>query len=338
MKKNLLYIGNKLSGHGMTVTSIETLGVLLEAEGFKLTYASSKKNKTLRLIDMLRQTIKCRKVVDYVLIDTYSTYNFWYAFFVSQLCRLLQLKYIPKLHGGDLPHRLAKNPRLCRMIFKHAYRNVVPSGYLHEAFKDKGFAELLYIPNTIELHKYPFLKRDSAVTPKLLWVRSFTAIYNPQMALRVFKALKKDFPDCELCMVGPDKDGTLDQIKDMARQLDLKVRFTGKLSKAEWIALSVEYNIFINTSHYDNMPISVIEAIALGLPVVSTNVGGISYLLRDQKTALLVDDNDDQAMTSALRQLIENPGMKAQLVQDAYAMVQEFDWSKVKSKWDEVLI
>jgi glycosyltransferase involved in cell wall biosynthesis len=61
-------------------------------------------------------------------------------------------------------------------------------------------------------------------------------------------------------------------------------------------------------------------------------------LLRDKETALLVDDNDDQAMVSALRQLIENPGMKAQLVQDAYAMVQEFDWSKVKSKWDEVLI
>jgi glycosyltransferase involved in cell wall biosynthesis len=139
-------------------------------------------------------------------------------------------------------------------------------------------------------------------------------------------------------MVGPDKDGTLDQIKDMAKRMDLKVRFTGKLSKAEWIALSVEYNIFINTSHYDNMPISVIEAIALGLPVVSTNVGGISYLLQDKETALLVDDNDDQAMLNALHQLIENPDMRSAVVQDAFAVVQEFDWSKVKSKWDEVLI
>lgn len=338
MKKNLLYIGNKLSEHGMTVTSIETLGVLLEGEGYQLCYASSKKNKTLRLIDMLRQTIRYRKRADYVLIDTYSTYNFWYAFFVSQLCRLLKLKYIPKLHGGDLPHRLAKNPQLCRMIFKHSYCNVAPSGYLLEAFKDKDFADLLYIPNTIELQKYPFKARTDIVAPKLLWVRSFTSIYNPEMALKVFEELKKEFPECELCMVGPDKDGTLSKIKDMAKRRKLNVRFTGKLSKAEWIKLSADFDIFINTSHYDNTPISVIEAIALGLPVVTTNVGGISYLLEDQKTALLVDDNDVTAMVDALRKIITNPKIKESLVDNAYGLVQDFDWKKVKSKWDEVLI
>ena len=208
MKKNLLYIGNKLSEHGLTVTSIETLGILLENEGYNLLYASTKKNKTVRLVDMLLTTLKNRKHIDYVLIDTYSTYNFWYAFLVSQLCRILKLKYIPKLHGGDLPHRLIKNPKLCRMIFKNAYRNVAPSAYLLDAFKNRDFAELIYIPNTIELHKYPFKLRPDTF-PKLLWVRSFTSIYNPEMALKVFYELQKDFPDCELCMVGPDKDGTL---------------------------------------------------------------------------------------------------------------------------------
>jgi glycosyltransferase involved in cell wall biosynthesis len=338
MKKNLLYIGNKLSKHGMTVTSIETLGVLLEGEGYHLCYASSKKNKTLRLIDMLSQTYKCRKKADYVLIDTYSTYNFWYAFFVSQLCRLLKLKYIPKLHGGDLPHRLVKNPQLCNMIFKHSYCNVAPSGYLLEAFRNKDFSKLLYIPNTIELHRYPFKRRETIAAPKLLWVRSFTSIYNPEMALKVFKELKKEFPDCELCIVGPDKDGTLAKVKDMAKRLKLDVRFTGKLSKPEWIALSAEFDIFINTSHYDNTPISVIEALALGLPVVTTNVGGISYLLEHEKNALLVNDNDVNGMVDALRQIITKPEIKERLVDNAYGLVQDFDWKKVKSKWDEVLI
>jgi L-malate glycosyltransferase len=338
MKKSLLYIGNKLSQHGMTVTSIETLGVLLEAEGYKLCYASTKKNKTLRLFDMLRKTIKCRKQVDYVLIDTYSTYNFWYAFFVSQLCRILKLKYIPKLHGGDLPHRLVKNPLLCRMIFGYSYRNVAPSAYLLNAFQDRNFAELLYIPNTIELHKYPFKLRETIAKPKLLWVRSFTSIYNPEMALRVFYELKKEFPDCELCMVGPDKDGTLHKVKEMAEQMKLDVHFTGKLSKAEWVELSSEYDVFINTTHFDNTPVSVIEAIALGLPIVSTNVGGISYLLENEKTALLVDDNDVDAMVTSLRKIINNPELKERLVTNALNLVQDFDWQKVKSKWDDVLI
>jgi glycosyltransferase involved in cell wall biosynthesis len=337
MKKNLLYIGNKLSRHGMTVTSIETLGMLLENEGYNLFYASSKRNKPLRLFDMLYQTIKCRKRVDYVLIDTYSTYNFWYAFSVSQLCRLLKIKYIPKLHGGDLPHRLIKNPRLCRMIFKNAYRNVAPSAYLLNAFKDRGFAEILYIPNTIELQKYPFKTREH-MRPKLLWVRSFTSIYNPEMALKVFHEMKKEFPHSELCMVGPDKDGTLNKVQEMAKQMQLDVTFTGKLSKPEWVRLSAEYDIFINTTHFDNTPVSVIEAIALGLPVVSTNVGGISYLLEDKKTALLVNDNDVNGMVCCLKEIMSNQPLRDGLVNNALALVQAFDWEKVKSKWEEVLI
>lgn len=337
MKKNLLYIGNKLSQHGITVTSIETLGVLLEGEGYNLFYASTKKNKTLRLFDMLYKTFKYRKQVDYVLIDTYSTYNFWYAFSVSQLCRILNLKYIPKLHGGDLPHRLVKNPRMCTMIFKHAYRNVAPSAYLLEAFKDRDFAEILFIPNTIELKNYPFKPRE-CTNPKLLWVRSFTTIYNPEMALKVFYELKKDFPESELCMVGPDKDGTLSKVKEMAKQLALDVHFTGKLSKPEWIRLSSQYNVFINTTHFDNTPVSVIEAIALGLPVISTNVGGISYLLEDKKTALLVADNDVSAMVSSVKEIMKNCELKDGLVNNALSLVQGFDWQKVKRIWEDVLV
>src|SRR5690349_6621558 len=119
--KNLLYIGNKLSGHGNTVTAIEVLGKFLEADGYHLTYASSEKSKIRRFSEMLRKTFALRHQADYVLIDTYSTQNFWYAFAVSQLCRLLKMKYIPILHGGNLPDRLQRNPALCKMIFKNAY-------------------------------------------------------------------------------------------------------------------------------------------------------------------------------------------------------------------------
>lgn len=336
MKSNLLYIGNKLSKHGYTVTSIETLGVLLEKEGYQLVYASSKKSKTIRMFDMIWATIKYRNKVDYVLIDTYSTKNFWYAFFVSQLCRILKMKYLPKLHGGDLPNRILRSPKMCDMIFKNAYRNVAPSLYLLEAFSNRGYAPIQYIPNTIELKNYPFKLRENTA-PKLLWVRSFTSIYNPEMAIMVFQELKKEYPQAELCMVGPDKDGTLLKIKTLAKRKKLNVKFTGKLSKQEWIKLSEGYDVFINTTHFDNTPVSVIEAMALGLPIVSTNVGGITYLLENNKTALLVNDNDMHGMTMAIKDIIQNRDLKQHLVKNAQHLVQEFDWDKVKNKWDEVL-
>jgi glycosyltransferase involved in cell wall biosynthesis len=337
MKKSLLYIGNKLSGHNSTVTSIETLGLLLEKEGYNVYYASSKKNKILRLSEMIFRTIQYRNKVEYVLIDTYSTYNFWYAFIISQLCRFFSLKYIPKLHGGDLPNRLEMNPILSRMIFKYAYINIAPSDYLLEAFKNRGYAHLMCIPNTIEIQNYSFKKRKKC-SPKLLWVRSLSDIYNPEMALKVMFEIKKEFSNAKLCMVGPDKDGSKKKLKKIAKQLDLNVVFTGKLSKNKWIKLSEQYDIFLNTTHYDNTPISVIEAIALGLPVISTNVGGIPYLLEHRKTALLVDDNDVNGMVASIKELIENEDLKDKLVINAFNLVQQFDWDLVKNKWLKILI
>ncbi|HEX9979470.1 MAG TPA: glycosyltransferase family 4 protein [Flavobacterium sp.] len=334
--KNLLYIGNRLARHGFNLTSIETLGPLLEREGFRVRYASAKKNKVFRMVEMLWKTIRYSRDTNYVLIDTYSTYNFWYAVIISQLCRILNLKYIPKLHGGELPRRLQHDPWLCGMIFNHSYVNIAPSGYLHSAFKQAGFVNTIYIPNTIELKNYT-VKQRNRLSAKLLWVRSFSPIYNPEMALHVLEKLKNEFRGAELCMVGPDKNGNLEKTRQLAIELGLDVTFTGKLSKEEWTKLSENYDIFINTTHFDNTPVSVIEAMALGLPVVSTNVGGLPYLLTHRETALLVDDNDAEAMAESIRVLLKDNVLRETLVNNSLDLVRQFDSEKIIFKWFEIL-
>ena len=152
----LLYLGNRLSKHGFNKTTIETLGLQLEQEGFGVYYASNKKSFPFRMLDMMWSVVLYRKQVSYILIDTYSTKAFWYAFFCSQLARLLNIKYIPILHGGDLPNRLKNNPKLCQMVFANAHKNVAPSGYLKKAFESEGFTNVIYIPNSIEIEKYKF--------------------------------------------------------------------------------------------------------------------------------------------------------------------------------------
>lgn len=335
--KSLLYIGNKLSAHGFSVTSIETLGPLLESEGYQLFYASSKKNKVARLLDMLSATIRLRNKAAYVLIDTYSTSNFWYAFFVSQLARIVGVKYITMLRGGDLPKRLAKNPKFSALIFNHAYKNVAPSKYLLEHFQKQGIRNMMYIPNTIEVDKYPFKTRQIE-QPKLLWVRAFATIYNPFMAVEVFRIIKQDFPEASLCMVGPDKDGSLEKTKKLASSYGLDIKFTGKLSKTDWIRLSEGYDLFLNTTHFDNTPISVIEAMALGLPVISTNVGGIPFLLENNKTALLIEDGDVEGMVKAIKTIVINNSLVDDLTQNARIKAESFDWQEVKLLWNEILL
>ena len=319
----------------MNQTTIETLGPLLEQEGYMVVYASSLKNQYARILDMLWHIWQNRHF-DYVLIDTYSTSSFWYAIATSQLCRLLGLKYIPFLHGGNLPQRLESHPVLCGMVFNHSYVNIAPSSYLLEAFRNQGYTNMAYVPNTIDIDCYLNKERKFA-SPKLLWVRSFATIYNPTMAVRVLQQLQKYHPEATLCMVGSDKDGSLVKTQQLARDLGVSVVFAGKLTKQEWATLAQEYDIFINTTHFDNMPVSVIEAMALGLAVVSTNVGGIPFLLEDQKEAILVADNEVSEMVFAIQQLIDDPNLFQELTTNASQKAITFDWEIVKEQWFKIL-
>jgi len=315
-KKKLLYIGNKLSKHGNTTTVIETLGLSLTQEGYQVVYASDKKNQIVRLLDMILVTFLNLSKVDYVIIDTYSTFSFNYALIISQICRLFHKKYIPILHGGNLPNRLVNSKFLSQLVFKNAHVNVAPSSYLMSAYADKGYDNVVFIPNTIEIDKYQFLERTYS-EPKLLWVRSLAQLYNPKMAIEVASKLQSVFPNVQLCMVGPDKENLLQEYQQFAQSLEINVVFTGKLSKEDWVELSKKFNVFINTTHFDNTPVSVIEAMALGLPIVSTNVGGIPFLIENNHEALLVSDNNSEEMYCAVKELIENSDLRNSLVINA---------------------
>ena len=335
--KTLLYIGNKLESKGRSASTIDTLGPLFESEGYKVRYASSRLNIAERFISMIWATLRYGTKSDFVLIDTYSTLNFYYAFFCSQICRVLKFKYIPLLHGGDLPLRLEKSPRMSKMIFHHSYVNIAPSTFLKVKFEEAGFKNIRLIPNNIVLSNFPHLQRDS-ITPKLLWVRAMSEIYNPMMALEVVQLLQKEYPEVSLTMVGPDKENMMPTLLAFAQSEKLNVNFTGKLSREEWSELAQSHSILINTSSFDNMPVSLLEAAALGLFIVSTNVGGIPYLFSNLETAMLSSSNNANQMKNNIVVLLSDAAMQKKLQENAQKFVTQFDWKIVKSKWQEVFI
>lgn len=333
----ILYIGNNIESNTNNTTTLKLLSTLLKSEGYTLKICSSKKNQFIRMLDMLFSILKYRNSIDYILIDTYSTRNFYYAFATSQLSKLFKLKYIPILHGGNLPNRLANSPKMSDLIFKHSYINVAPSNYLKKAFEAKGYSAL-FIPNVLEIKNYNY-KNRTVFRPKLLYVRAFNKLYNPLLAIQVLDNILKDYPKAKLCMVGPDKDGSLDDCMVLAKSLGIAehIEFTGMLSKFEWHKKSKDFDIFINTTNFDNTPVSVMEAMALGLPIVSTNVGGMPYLIDNNKTGFLVNPNDTEAMVDAIKKIIESPGLGNELAQNARKKVEQFDWSTVKNQWNTIL-
>jgi L-malate glycosyltransferase len=333
----ILYLGNNLTLHGNTPSSIETLGKFLGTRYFMIR-SSSKRNQILRWLDMMMTLIRFHRTTTVVLIDTYSSLGFFYALGAAFLCRFFSIPYIPILRGGNLNTRLQNSRTLSRYIFSNARLLIAPSNYLFYSFREAGYSNTKYIPNSIEMISYK-MKERKLITPKLLWVRSFHSIYNPIMAIKVLRNIKLRFPYATLCMVGPDKDGSLLNCSDYAKKSGLheSVIFTGVLTKAAWLALSENYDIFINTTNFDNTPVSVIEAMALGLPVISTSVGGTPFLIMDHENGLLVKVGDHKEMADRIEWLISNPEKALQLARSARKRVEEFDWNSVQHDWFSVL-
>lgn len=325
-----------LSRHGKSPALMETLvpklNELLSVQAF-----SDKKWQLTRLVHMIWMVWIKRKECTLVLIDTFSTRAFWYCYSIANLCRWLNIPYAPILHGGLFEQRLQRTPRVCKTVFLNSAVNISPSLFMKEIFQNYDY-EVLYLPNFLEIENYPFTIRN-IFRPRILWVRAFHEIYNPLMGLKVLELLKVKFPEAILTMVGTDKDGSMLHAKKKAMEFGVleSVNFTGYLSKKDWLNISSDHDFFINTSTADNMPVSVIEGMALGMVVISTNVGGMPFLLQDGVDAYLVNSNDAKSMNEKIISVIENPKLGKQLAESARQKSEGFSWDIVKKKWKETI-
>ena len=271
-----------------------------------------------------------------VLIATYSTAAFYFAVACGHLCKFLKIPYFPCLHGGNLPTRIKKSPRLSRKFFSNSYTNIAVSGYLQQNLLEKGW-KCTVVPNNINIDQYPFYWKN-ACSPRLLWVRSFHTIYNPLLAIRIVKSLIEKYPETRLTMVGPDKDGSLNDCKKLVAELQLQehVSFTGMLARNDWIKLAESHDIFINTTNFDNLPVSVMEAMALGLVVISTDVGGVPYLITNDVNGILVPADNETSFITAIERVINEKQLAEKLRLSARAKAEEFDWNNIKFKWNRL--
>jgi glycosyltransferase involved in cell wall biosynthesis len=281
-----------------------------------------------------------RRRRDYTVarVDVFSGLAFIWAEAACLSIRLTRRPYILSLHGGALPEFAKRWPGRVRRLLASGKAVVAPSRYLAETMK-QYCNDIQVVPNALVLSDFPCRLRGP-IAPRLVWVRSFHRIYNPSLAVRVLAALRVDIPDARLTMVGPDKgDGALEAMCREIVELGLEgaVDVAGAVAHEEITRYLADADIFLNTTGLDNTPVSVIEALASGLCVVTTNVGGISYLLENEKDALLVPPSDARAMAEAVRRLFVEPGLAATLSRNGRLKAEKFDWSHILPEWESLI-
>jgi glycosyltransferase involved in cell wall biosynthesis len=333
-----LVIGNFLSSSALNECVCEELSRRLVSRGWPVVTASNRLSKPARLADMVGTCWRARERYGVAWVDVFSGAAFCWAEAVCWTLRRARKPYVLMLRGGSLPEFAERWPGRVRSLLGSASSVLVPSRFLLERMAPYH-SKLRLIPNALHVGSYPYrLRRTPAA--KLVWLRAFHRVYNPSLAPAVIADLASRYPRIRLTMYGPDKhDGSLEAVRESARKLGVERRLElpGAVPKRRVPEVLGEGDIFINTTDFDNTPVSVLEAMACGLCIVSTDAGGIRHLLDDGTDALLTPCGDRAAMASAVRRILEEPGLAGRLSENARRKAERFDWSVVMPELEREL-
>ena len=318
---------------GFVTTQGEILSARFNESGYKVISVSASKNRYWRLADITQTLLARKREMDLVVINVYGGPSFVAEDIASFLAKSYRKPMVFVLRGGAFPDFMARFPDWTRRVLRRAQTLVAPSQYLARAVAAHGF-EAKVIPNIIDISQYPYRPRQT-VLPRLLWMRAFHPAYNPFMAVRVLARLRQFRPEATLCMGGQDK-GMQADVERLASELGVgrAITFPGFLNMEAKFREGNHADIFLNTNRIDNMPVGIVEACAMGLPVVSTSVGGIGDLLTNEETGLLVPDDDAEAMTHAILRLLNDAELAKSLSENGRGLAEKSSWLRVRPQWE----
>ncbi len=259
----------------------------------------------------------------------------WHLFAAPAIwvARARHVPVVVNYRGGEAGEFLARSHRLVRWSMKSAVQLIVPSGFLRQTFARFGMPAG-EVPNIIDLERFApgavADKRTRTHAPQLVVARNLEPLYDNATAIRALAIVRQSHAQATLVIAGTGPDEA--RLKRLITAMGLQecIRFTGRLERDAMAELYRQSDCCLNPSLADNMPNSVLEALACGVPVVSTNVGGVPYIVEHETSALLVPPGDAEAMAAAVNRLLAQPALAERLRQAGLREVQRYTWSAVR--------
>lgn len=317
-------------------TAEDRIAAMFRSNGLYVITASDKSNKVRWFLDTLFTIIKRNNQFDIAFVPLFGTWrSFLWQECATRILKLFGKKLILGIHGGSIPGRINNGAKRFYNAAKRADILYAPSLYFKEIFETKNF-DVHVIENPLDIAVYTFYRKEK-IRPRIVWMRAFEDVYNPFMAIRVAKKLAAKYEDFEMVMAG--KEGPLSNaVKHTValEGLSNKIKFPGYINMPQKHELAQQYDIYICTNKIDNAPVSLIEFMCFGLPIVSVNAGGIPYMITDEFNGLLVNSGDDEAMFQKICMLINDANLSQSVILNAHKYAQEYDEANVMLKWNNV--
>jgi len=236
-------------------------------------------------------------------------------------------------HSGEAEDHLRRWQWIIDPLLRRAGRIVVQTEFLVDVFRRFGF-EARAIPNVVDERGFAH-RVVGPLQPKILVARALEPLYNIDCAIRAFQRIQAQCPQAEMTILGDGSQRS--RLERLVADMRLQgITFTGRVERDRIGEFFASHDLFLNSSSIDNMPVSILEAFASGLPIVTTNAGGIPYLIHDRENGHLVDIDDDRALAERVLQLVADPAAVESLSRSGAREIEKYRWERVARLWYEV--
>lgn len=324
----ILLICNYKPGVGGISGQVELLQRYLREEGHIADIFSSKGSFLWRL-GLFYHLWKVARNYDVLHIHCCSGWGFLPAVAGVSIGRKMGKHLVLTYHGGGGEQFFNKYPRLVRHYLLRTDTNIVLSGFLGKVF-DQHKLPYTIIPNIIEFDEKQYRERTE-ISPRFICTRAHEPLYNIPCILRAFQTILTELPESSLTLVGGGSEHEL--LIKMAKEMGLKnVTFTGRVNNCEIYRHLNEADILLSSPTIDNMPVSLLEAMHAGLLVISSNVGGVPYMINDGKTGYLFPSDDSNALAELMIKAVRQPTESISLIHNAHQAVNAYRWENVRQQ------
>jgi glycosyltransferase involved in cell wall biosynthesis len=273
-----------------------------------------------------------RRLQDADVVHVFSASYFSFVLAPWPAVRVAGLLGKPVLmnyRSGEAPDHLRRSA-LARRTLAAVAMNVVPSRFLRDVFAGFGITATI-IPNVVDVERFRFRRREP-LAPRLVSTRNFEPLYNVACTLRAFARVQQRYAEASLTLVGGGSEEP--RLRALATSLGLRrLTFAGRMAPGDIWRAYADADIYVQTPNIDNMPTSVLEAYASGLPVVTTEAGGVPAILTDGEHGLLAPLDDDRAIADAVCRLLEDRALAARVTTNARARAEACTWPAVRGQW-----
>jgi len=328
----VLLVTNYKPGRGGISGQVELLHKHLNEDGIETSIYDTRGSVLKRFL-IFFNLMKLSKSYDVIHANGCSGVGMIPIIFSVIAARKNNKRVVATYHGGGAAEFFARHTRLVKKYLTKTDANIVLSGFLANVF-DKYQIPYKIIPNVVEFNANAYRERD-VINPYFVSIRTLSQLYNIECIIKAFEIVKGKLPSAKLTIVGDGPSRA--ELKEMVVEHQIKdVTFTGRIPNCDIYRYLNDSDIMLSAPRIDNMPVSVLEAFNAGLLVISSNVGGIPYMIDDGKNGILFESDNHEMLAEKMIEAIQNNEASKEMISNAKECVRKYSWEIIKKKLFEV--